>query len=72
VVVSGHTHGGQVSIPFIVNGLFAPDQGLFPKYGGGRYEVGGTPLIISRGIVTGLRPRIWNPPEIVVLEVSPG
>lgn len=73
LVVSGHAHGGQVRIPGLVNGLFAPNQGWFPKYAGGRYEVGGTTMIVSRGLAresTSL-PRIFNRPEIVLIEVCP-
>lgn len=35
LIVSGHAHGGQWRIPGILNGLCAPNQGLFPKYAGG-------------------------------------
>ncbi|WP_158655953.1 MULTISPECIES: metallophosphoesterase [unclassified Helicobacter] len=38
LILSGHTHGGQVRLPF-VNGLYAPNQGIFPKYAGGQYTL---------------------------------
>ena len=66
LVLSGHTHGGQVRIPFFANGLFAPDQGWFPKYAGGLYTVENTTLIISRGLAHYPQlPRVFNPPEVV-------
>lgn len=74
LVVSGHAHGGQVRIPGIVNGLCAPNQGWFPKYAGGRYEVDGTTLIVSRGLSTHRQmgvPRIFNRPELVLIEICP-
>ena len=74
LVVSGHAHGGQVRIPLLVNGLCAPNQGWFPKYAGGRYEVYGTMLIVSRGLSTQRQmgvPRIFNRPELVLVEVVP-
>ena len=74
LVVSGHAHGGQVRIPGIVNGLCAPNQGWFPKYAGGRYDVDGTTLIVSRGLSTQRQmgvPRIFNRPELVLIEICP-
>jgi len=37
LVLCGHTHGGQIRIPFVPI-LFAPGQGFLPKYGYGFYE----------------------------------
>lgn len=70
LIVSGHTHGGQFRIPYLMNGLFAPNQGFFPRLGGGRYDYGETALIVSRGLVSG-RPRIFNRPEVVAIEIGP-
>ena len=72
LVVSGHAHGGQWRIPGLLNGLYAPGQGLFPKYAGGRYDEGGTTMIVSRGLAreTTIIPRIFNPPELVVITVK--
>lgn len=72
LVVSGHAHGGQVRIPFLVNGLYAPNQGWFPQYAGGLYEVDGTTLIVSRGLAreSTRLPRVFNRPEIVVIDLE--
>lgn len=70
LAVSGHAHGGQVRIPFLLNGLAAPDQGAFPQYAGGLYWQGSMAHIVSRGtVVYHELPRIFNPPEIAVIEV---
>ncbi|WP_214778929.1 metallophosphoesterase [Exiguobacterium sp. s22] len=71
LVLSGHAHGGQVRIPYVMNGLFAPDQGFFPKYAGGLYEHETFTHIIGRGFNYSFNiPRIYNPPEIVVIDVN--
>ena len=73
LVLSGHAHGGQVRIPFMLNGLVAPNQGLFPKYAGGIYRYENMVHIVSRGVSIDPRlPRVFNPPEIVVVEVLGG
>ena len=71
LVVSGHAHGGQVRIPGLVNGLFAPCQGWFPQYAGGVYALGSTTLVVSRGLCRNELPRVFNRPELVVLTLSP-
>ena len=73
LILSGHAHGGQVRIPYIMNGLYAPNQGFFPKYAGGMYTHGNLIHIISRGLsVNPKLPRIFNPPELVVIIVEAG
>jgi len=70
IVLSGHSHGGQVRIPFLLNGLLAPNQGWFPKYAGGLYQYDKITHVVSRGVSYNPRlPRIFNPPEIVVIDI---
>lgn len=70
LILSGHAHGGQVRIPGVLNGLYAPHQGFFPKYAGGMYKYGNKIHIVSRGVSYDPRiPRIFNPPELVVIDI---
>lgn len=65
LVLTGHAHGGQFRIPFI-GGVYAPNQGIFPKYTSGIHEENDTSMIISRGLGNSRFPiRIFNTPEIV-------
>lgn len=72
LVLSGHAHGGQWRLPGIINGLLAPDQGLFPKYTGGHYNFGSKDMIVSRGLARESTrvPRIFNRPELVVITLK--
>lgn len=72
LVLSGHEHGGQWRLPGVQNGLFAPDEGLFPKYSAGRFDFEDHTLIVSRGLAKSvtLIPRIFNRPEIVVIDIE--
>ena len=64
VVLSGHTHGGQVRLPF-VGAVDLPVWGR--KYVEGAYQVGSMQLYVNRGIGTiGVPFRFNCPPEITV------
>lgn len=64
LTLSGHAHGGQWR--FFGRGVYAPGQGLFPKYTSGMHE---GRFIISKGLKrTFFPPRIFNPTEIVIID----
>lgn len=67
--LSGHAHGGQWIMPFI-GPLFAPGQGIFPKYAIGSF--GERPkLIVSRGLGNSEFPlRLFNHPEIIIIDLK--
>jgi len=72
LILCGHAHGGQWRIPGVLNGLFAPDQGLFPQYAGGEYHRGASTMIVSRGLARENTrvPRFYNPPELVIIDLT--
>lgn len=70
VVLSGHTHGGQIRLPF-VGGLYVPSQGFFPDYVEGMYVKNDTHMIVSRGLGNSVFPlRINNRPELVIVNIK--
>ena len=69
--VCGHTHGGQVAMPFI-GALYVPGQGFFPKYSRGRYQAGKAVLYIDSGIgVSGMNVRFLAQSQIVLHVFTP-
>lgn len=71
LVLSGHVHGGVWEIPGI-GGVISPSEGLFPHYDKGEYSFGDTKFILSAGLAGyGWIPRIFNLPEICVINLSP-
>lgn len=74
LVLSGHAHGGQWRIPYLLDGLIAPNQGFFPKYTSGVHTINETQMLVSRGLArnsTAWIPRICNPPELVIIDLTP-
>ena len=70
LALTGHAHGGQIRLPF-VGGLFAPNQGFFPRYDGGAYRIGESTTIVSRGLGPSVFPtRLFNRPHLVVCELK--
>jgi predicted MPP superfamily phosphohydrolase len=66
LILSGHTHGGQVSVPFLGAPARFVDKDF--KYLRGQYDRNGTQLYVSRGTgVIGLGVRFGSPPEIAVI-----
>jgi predicted MPP superfamily phosphohydrolase len=71
-VLAGHTHGGQVVVPFFgppVTAIRLPR-----RYAGGLNDYEGTPLHVSRGVgmERGFAPqlRFLCPPEICVIDLK--
>lgn len=70
LMLAGHTHGGQVYLPFYTK-QFLPPYG--EKYVRGLYEIGGTgfPLYVTKGIgTTNLPLRLFSKPEISIINLS--
>ena len=64
--ISSHCHGGQIRI--CDHGLFAPGQGLLPRYHHGVYD---GRLVISSGCANTVSiPRFGNESEVVVMWVG--
>ena len=64
LILSGHTHGGQVRFP-IIGAVVSSSQGLFPKYDKGTFKLGNTYLYIDSGLGNSVFPiRMFNRVQI--------
>lgn len=64
LVLSGHTHGGQVRFP-ILGALYAPNQKIPPKYNKGLYSTKRGSIYIDSGLGYSLLPlRFLNPVQM--------
>jgi len=68
LILSGHTHGGQVRLPGIGALQTPPGSGKFEM---GLYRVGKDQLYVNRGIGTSIIPfRFMCPPELTLIEIT--
>ncbi len=66
LVLAGHAHGGQIRIGG--QGLYAPGQGIFPRYTRGVWD---EKLIISAGASNAVpAPRFGNPCEVLRIDLD--
>lgn len=69
LMLSGHTHGGQIYLPILSNYIL-PTGGK--HYRKGLYQKGSTTLSVSSGIgMTWLPLRFCNQPEVLVYQIQP-
>jgi predicted MPP superfamily phosphohydrolase len=70
--LAGHTHGGQIALPFY--GALMTLSSYGKKYEAGLFHDRATWLYVNRGIgMEGGVPRVrfWAPPEVTVIDVIP-
>jgi hypothetical protein len=67
ITIAGHTHGGQVRLPWIYKSAIPSDYG----FDAGLYLIGNYPVFVSSGLGQVMLPiRFWRRPEINVLELN--
>jgi predicted MPP superfamily phosphohydrolase len=70
LVLCGHTHGGQLVLPFI-GPLYVPSR-VGRRFAAGLYRVNAGWLYVNRGLGEVFPPvRIGCPPEISLLTLTP-
>jgi len=70
LTVSGHTHGGQVAVPGLRRRFIPSRYG--ERYARGHVVEGGRHLYVTAGVgTTGWPVRLFAPPEVVVLRLTP-
>ena len=69
LALAGHTHGGQVNLPFIGRRVNAISLGEEHSYGFSK--IGGVDMFVSAGVGTSMLPiRFRAPPEIVIITLQ--
>lgn len=68
LALAGHTHGGQIRLPFLGHLVSMSRHGFV----GGLYATPKGPLFVSKGVGTAALPfRFFNPPELILLTLTP-
>ncbi len=69
LLLAGHTHGGQINLPFIGRRVTSTRAGKAMAYGTLSYQ--GIPAFVTAGVGTSMLPaRFRAPPEIVIITLS--
>lgn len=69
LMLAGHTHGGQIRMPFSIAPVTMSNYGQ--KYTGGLVKLPDTQVYVSRGVGVGLLPVRFNcPPEITIITLT--
>ncbi len=71
VAFCGHNHGGLIRIPGF-GSLISPQFTWFPKYDAGKLQLGGSAIIVSRGLGTHtFHIRVFNRAELLSVKFLP-
>lgn len=72
LILTGHTHGGQIYLPWLTK-MMIPVKGSAKKFVKGLHQIGKkTMLYVNRGLGASMLPlRFLAPPEITVFQLSP-
>ena len=69
-VISGHDHGGLMRLP-VLGGMFCPEQGFFPEFSKGEYNMNGARMLLCAGLDGYYEfPRIFNPPDVMKITMT--
>jgi uncharacterized protein len=70
VTLSGHTHGGQITVEYLEQ--FVNPARFYTPYVSGLYTESGKSVYVSRGLGTvGVPTRLFAPPELTVIRLVP-
>lgn len=68
IILSGHTHGGQIRLP-LIGAIYIPNQPLLAQYDEGIFAIANSYLIINRGLGNSfINCRFNNYPEIITID----
>lgn len=73
LVLCGDTHGGVVRLP-VFGAAYSKDYGILPERSShmiyGKFKSGNSDVIVSSGLTNRGFPRIFNQPELVIIDIN--